>query len=171
MNFEYKVGYLWKYHEEDPGLQSWNWGKSTKPLGRKVQSARADWSSFVYRQCFASGCQLWCYFMLFRTAKTWGSRNSSTLYFFSFFSFLFSFPLIPLLVLPSAGCWILHFGGLRVPGLKKLKLGSCPDRPSALPTSAGSCGPRFLLNRRANSVKINFVSKPPNLFLVKVGIV
>ena len=171
MNFEYKVGYLWKYHEEDPGLQNWKREISIEPLGRNVRSARADWSTFAYRQCSSSGSQLWCYFMLLKRLLTTGSQNSLHFYFFSFFSFLFSFPLLSSLVLHFAACWKCPFGDVRVPGSEKLKLGSCPDRPRALPTSAGSCVPRFLLNWRPNFCIFKFVSSSPHLFLMKVGMI
>ena len=106
--------------------------------------------------------------------ETWVSLHEPKQQFtfsFSFFFFFFSFPLLSSLNSPSAGCWNWGFEGVRVPGLKKLKLGSCPDRPRALPTSAGSCVPRFLLNWRANFCIFNFVSSSPHLFLVKVGMI
>ena len=173
MNFEYKVGYLWKYHGEDPGQQkNWNGEVLRKPLGRNVESARADLLTFAYRQFFASGVQLWSWFWQIRRVRLLFSRDSLENFIFLsflFFFFFFSFPLLSSLLSPPAACWILHLEGLRAPGSEKLKLGSCPDWPRALSTCAGSCVSRFLLKFSTKFCKTKFVYIFYNYFLVKVG--
>ena len=119
MSFEYKVGYLWKYHEEDPDHQSWNWENLTEPLGRKVQSARADWLTFACRQCFASGSQLWYHFFLLGRVKLCGSRNSQSLLLFLSFS-------SSSLSLSS----LLLFFNFLLAGFLVLGVFECPDRES-----------------------------------------
>ena len=174
MNFEYKVGYLWKYHEEDPGLQSWNRKNFIKPPGRNVEFARADWSTFDQPTWKVRPDLLEILKLLLETcgAHFWTGQPlnisfSSFPFVFHFLSLVLSFPQL----FSIAPCWILHFRGLRVPGSENLKLGSCPDRPRALPTSAGRCVPRFLLNWKANFCIFKFVSSSPHLFLVKVGMI
>ena len=87
MNFEYKVGYLWKSHETDPSLQSWNWEISTKSLGRNVESARADWSTFAYRQFSVNPARWRSFFCFLSTfSAVSGSGQPCSFFFFSFLS-------------------------------------------------------------------------------------
>ena len=174
MNFEYKVGYLWKYHEEDPGQEKL---KSRK----RAETARTDGQppERIYKFCLPTVLREWMtarwliwvdltFSAPFRPGTALGKSFFS---FFSFLSFFFSFPLLSSLLSPPAACWNWPFEGVRVPGWKKLKLGSCPDWPRALPTCTGSCVSRFLLKFSTKFCKIKVISSPPNLFLVKVGMI
>ena len=91
MNFEYKVGYLWKSYEEDPGQQSWNSGFWRNPLGRNVGSARAVWSTFDQPTWKVSSSSLEILKLLLETCKScWGPDFKHLLSFLLFFfSFLF----------------------------------------------------------------------------------
>ena len=126
MNFEYKVGYLWKYHEEDPGQQSWIREGLRKPLGRNVESARADLLNFAHRQSFASGVQLWGWFWQIRRFRLLFSQDSKEKFHFTFFPFLFLLLLFPSPLFSSLSfCWLLDLGFWRGSSarIRKVKAG------------------------------------------------
>ena len=124
MNFEYKVGYLWKSYEEDPGQRSWNGEILRKPLGRNEESARADYWYFAYRQFSASGWQLARYFGLIWRFRRRLGRGQPWENHFSFLFFSFLLLLFPSLLfsLPHL-CWLLDvaFRGSPSARMEKVK--------------------------------------------------
>ena len=150
--------------------ESWNGGFVLHPLGR-IPNRPSGFKIFAHRQPTSSGGQLWRYFWLIRHFELLLDPRQPCTFHFLLFLFLFPFPLFSFPFPHSAACWKWLFEALQVSGTDLLKLGSCPDRPRALPTSAGSCVPRFLLNWRANFYIFKVVSSSPHLFLVKVGMI
>ena len=89
MNLEYKVGYLWKCHDEDPGQRSWNGDNLRKPLGRNEESARADCWFLACRQSSVNPAH-WRYLKYFLDVSC-TVFSPGQLYTFHFSSFPFAF--------------------------------------------------------------------------------
>ena len=114
MNFEYKVGYLWKSHDEDPGLQSWNSGFLRNPLGRNPESARAVWSNFDQPTWKSRSNSLEIFVLLlerFRAVLTTGFQPFQLFFYFSSFSLFFSFsPTFSWFLEREQGCPLVVWG-------------------------------------------------------------
>ena len=99
MNFEYKVGYHWKYIGKDPGQQSWN-GRKLNKTARTDHPIRpsgfCDWTGDS-APCFAAVGGVKSAFCTF--LRCLELRTSMVLNHFSFFLLFFFFPFSSLLFL------------------------------------------------------------------------
>ena len=154
MNFEYKVGYLWKSPDEDPGQQKtetekWQTNRSDgcpKPPERIVRyfACRREKSIQIVWRYF--GKLLTCLRPPRVRIQPWIFHFQPFLLFFLFLSLYLIFSQ----VFKGKRAVPFWFKGLRVSGLKKFCLEKCLEGPGLQRTSFGIQIPRILLKYSAN---------------------
>ena len=174
MNFEYKVGYLWKTPEKDPGQQSWDgrFFNKTARTGYPIRPSGFCDKTANRAPCFqAAGHLLFTVWDVLHLIWIRDRFEKIFLFFFSLsFSLLSLVHLFFLLFLVKRAV-PRGFKGVPSSGSKILNLEKCSEGFKLQRTTFRIQILRILLKYRPIFCISKLLSSSPNIFLVKVGII